>query len=83
MNPLAFTIPLAPGTIAPLEVISRFGKHDYTLMSLLESRVRLIPDKEFIVFEGRSLSYAEVWREVLATAQALKVLGAAQEAAKH
>ena len=75
MNPLAFTIPIAPGTIAPLDVISRFGAHDYTLMSLLESRVRLIPDKEFIVFEGRSLSYAEVWREVLATAQALAARG--------
>ncbi len=75
MNPLAFTIPLAPGTVAPLDVISRFGKHDYTLMSLLESRVRMLPDKEFIVFEGKSLSYAEVWREVLATAQALAARG--------
>ena len=49
MNPPAFTIPLAPGTIAPLDVISRFGAHEYTLLSLLESRVRLQPDKTFII----------------------------------
>ena len=66
MNSPAFTIPVAPGTILPLEVISRFGAHDYTLISLLESRVKQLPDKEFIVFEGQSLTYAQVWREVRA-----------------
>ena len=75
MNSPAFTIPVAPGTILPLEVISRFGAHDYTLVSLLESRVKQLPDKEFIVFEGQSLTYAQVWREVRAATSALAARG--------
>ena len=75
MHSPVFTIPVAPGTVPPLEVISRFGKHDYTLVSLLESRVKQIPDKEFIVFEGASLSYADVWREVQTAARALAARG--------
>ena len=75
MNSPVFTIPVAPGTVPPLEVISRFDPHDYTLISLLESRVKLIPDKEFIVFEGASLSYADVWREVQTAARALAARG--------
>ncbi len=75
MNPLAFTIPPEPGTLAPLEVISRFAPHDDTPMSLLQTRVRMLAHKELIVFQGRSYSYAEVLRETLATAHALAARG--------
>ena len=75
MNPLTFTIPPDPGTLSPLQVISRFAPHDYTPMSLLETRVRLLADKDLIVFQGRSYSYAEVLRETQATAHALAARG--------
>ena len=75
MNPSAFTIPPESGTLTPLEVISRFAPHDYTLMALLESRMRQLPDKEFIVYEGASLTYAEVLQAVLATARAIDARG--------
>ena len=71
----AFTIPVAPGTVPPLDAISRFAPHGYTLMALLETRTRALPDKELIVYAGRSISYAEVLRETLATAHALAARG--------
>ncbi len=71
----AFTIPVAPGTVPPLDVISRFAPHGYTLMALLETRTRALPDKELIVYAGRSISYAEALRETLATAHALAARG--------
>ena len=75
MNPQSFTLEPELGTLTPLEVISRFAPHDVTLMSLLETRVRQIPEKELIAFEGRSYTYAEVRRESLAAAQALAARG--------
>ena len=75
MNPQAFTLPLDPGTLTPLEVISRFAPHDNTLMSLLQSRVQALPDKELIVFQGRSYTYSDVLREALATASVLAARG--------
>ena len=75
MNPQSFTLPLDPGTLSPLAVISRFPAHDNTLMSLLASRVRHQPEREFIVFQGASFTYADVLREVEATARALTARG--------
>ena len=75
MNPPSFTIAPDPGTLTPLKVISRFAPHDYTPMSLLETRVRMLPDKELIVFQGRSITYAEVLRQAHATAHALAARG--------
>ena len=75
MNPQAFTLPQDPGTLTPLEVISRFAPHDNTLMSLLQTRVQTLPDKELIVFQGRSYTYSDVLREALATAQVLAARG--------
>ena len=69
------SIPVAPGTIAPLDVISRFAPHGYTLMALLDTRARAQPDKELIVYAGASISYAEVLRETQATAAALTARG--------
>ena len=64
-------MPLAPGTITPLDVLARFAPHGYTLTGLLETRARQLPDKELIVFAGASISYAQVQRQTLATAEAL------------
>ena len=74
-SPKAFTIPVASGTVPPLDVISRFAPHGYTLMALLESRARAQPDKELIVYGGASISYAQVLRETLATTHALAERG--------
>ncbi len=75
MNPQAFTLPPDPGALTPLEVISRFAPHDSTLMSLLQTRVQALSDKELIVFQGRSYTYSEVLREALASAQVLAARG--------
>ena len=75
MSPASITIPLAAGTIAPLDVLARFAPHGYALTGLLETRAQQLPDKELIVFAGASISYAEVLRETLATAQALAARG--------
>ena len=75
MTSSSITIPVAPGTIAPLDVIARFAPHGYSLTGLLETRAQQLPDKELIVFEGTSISYAEVLRETLATARALAARG--------
>ena len=61
--------------VAPLDVLARFAPHGYTLTGLLETRAQQLPDKELIVFAGASISYAEVWRETLTTAQALAARG--------
>ena len=78
MNPPAFSIPLAPGTIAPLDVIARFAPHGYTLMALLESRARQQPGKTFIVFEGAEFTYAQVLAGARASARALAARGVAK-----
>ncbi len=75
MIPSSITIPVAPGTIAPLDVISRFAPHGYALSGLLETRAQQLPDKDLIVFEGASIRYVEVLRETLATARALAARG--------
>ena len=75
MNTQAFTIPPDPGSLTPLEVISRFAPHDDTLMSLLQTRAQALPHKELIVFQGRSYTYADVLREARASAHALAARG--------
>ncbi len=75
MNPQAFTLLPDPGTLTPLAVISRFTPHDSTLMSFLRTRVQALPDKELLVFQGRSYTYSAVLRETLATADALAARG--------
>ena len=49
---------------SPLAVISGYPAHRATLGSLLASRTAAVPEREFIVFEGRSLSYREVALQV-------------------
>ena len=46
--------------IAPLAVLRRYPPHGGTLASMLRSRAAAQPDKEFLLFQGRSFSYSEV-----------------------
>lgn len=48
----------------PLEVISSYPAHSGTLWSMLASRAAAAPDREFVVFQGESLSYLDVLHEV-------------------
>ena len=49
---------------SPLEVISGYARHRNTLGSWLASRAAAVPEREFVVFGARSLSYREVARQV-------------------
>ncbi len=44
----------------PIEVISSYPPHDGSLGSILASRAVAAPDREFVVFEGESLTYLDV-----------------------
>lgn len=46
--------------IAPLEVLRRYPAHGNTLSSMLRSRASTQPDKEYLLFKGRSVNYSEV-----------------------
>ena len=45
--------------LAPIEVISLYPTHRYTLGSMLVSRASAVPDREFMVFGDTAYSYAE------------------------
>jgi carnitine-CoA ligase len=51
-------------TRTPIEVISGYPAHDGTLWSMLATRATAAPDREFIVFEGESLSYRDFAHDV-------------------
>ncbi|WP_144186576.1 class I adenylate-forming enzyme family protein [Elioraea rosea] len=61
--------------LAPLEVIRRFRAHDFTLADFLAARVEARPEDTFLVFEGRSWSYAAFAREVARLAAWLAAKG--------
>src|SRR5512134_276229 len=46
--------------LRPLEVLRLFPPHAGTLAALLDSRAAVAPDRECLVFEQRSISYAEL-----------------------
>jgi crotonobetaine/carnitine-CoA ligase len=48
----------------PIDVLALYPAHHGTLGSMLESRRAVAPEREFLVFEGAVLSYAEVGHEV-------------------
>lgn len=48
----------------PIDVISSYPAHDGTLWSMLASRAAAAPDREFVVFEGESLTYLDVAHDV-------------------
>jgi crotonobetaine/carnitine-CoA ligase len=49
--------------LTPLEVLRLYPPHGGTLASMLRSRVAVAGDREFIVYQGRSFSYAQVQQE--------------------
>ena len=61
--------------IPPLEVIRGFAPHDGTLASMLQSRCAVQPDKEYLLFQGRSFSYREVLAEAARIAAVYASLG--------
>lgn len=75
MNAPTIRFPLEAGTVAPLDVISRFAPHGYTTMSLLESRALAQPGKTYLVFEGTEFTYAQVLAGARAAARALAARG--------
>ena len=52
----------------PLEVLRLYPAHDGTLAGALAGRVRVAGAREFLLFQGRSYTYAEVQQEALRTA---------------
>ena len=61
--------------IPPLEVIRGFAPHDGTLASMLQSRCAVQPDKEYLLFQGRSFSYRDVLAEAARIAAVYASLG--------
>ena len=57
--------------LSPLEVLDLYPPHDGTVGSVFRSRLKVAPDREFIVFEGISYSYREAGRCVQAASAAL------------
>ena len=69
----ASTVPEAMRT--PLEVLRLYPAHDGTLASMLRSRVAVAGAREFLVYQGRSWTYAQVQDEVGRTAAVLAARG--------
>jgi carnitine-CoA ligase len=53
-----------PVQLTPLEVLSRYRAHDYSLYGLLATRVQAIPEHAFIEFGDARFSYAETLTHV-------------------
>ncbi len=52
------------GLARPIDVISSYPAHRGSLCSILASRAAAAPERELLVFEGRSLTYRDAVREV-------------------
>ena len=61
--------------LLPHEVVALYPPHDYSLASLLRSRIATVPDKPFLVFEDQSWTYAEFGAAVGQTAAWLERRG--------
>jgi len=48
----------------PIDVISRYAPHQGSLRSVLASRASAAPEREFVAFQGRSLSFRETAEQV-------------------
>jgi len=45
--------------LLPIDVLSLYPRHGHTLGSLIASRAERVPEREFLVYRGRSFSYAD------------------------
>lgn len=61
--------------LSSLEVLQKYPPHDGTIAGMLHSRCAAAPDREFIQYRGRSLSYGQVRDAVGDTARALAARG--------
>jgi carnitine-CoA ligase len=61
--------------IRPLEVLRRYPPHQHTIIDVLRSRASVQPDKEALLFQGRSYSYAELVDAVQRCAAVLRARG--------
>jgi crotonobetaine/carnitine-CoA ligase len=59
----------------PLEVLQLYPPHDYTLRGALESRMRRDPGRPFIVFAGRTWTWADFDAEVRRASSLLAARG--------
>ena len=66
---------MAEPTRTPLEVLRLYPAHDGSLASLLDSRARVAPKRECLVYQGSSLSYAQVRDAVARTVSVLAARG--------
>ena len=57
--------------LKPLEVLKLYPAHDYTLNGALASRAQRDPARPFILFAGKSWSWAEFTESVATTARLL------------
>jgi crotonobetaine/carnitine-CoA ligase len=57
--------------MTPLEVISLYPRHDYTLQSLFETRRQANPSKPFIVFKDKTWTWGEFADAIERTARVL------------
>ena len=61
--------------LSPIDVISLYPAHRYTLGSLLASRASAIPDREFMAYGDASFTYAQCVAQVERTAAMLAARG--------
>lgn len=54
--------------LSPQAVVARYPAHDYSLSSLLQSRIAAVPNKSFLEFEDQRWTYAEFGQAVDRTA---------------
>ena len=57
--------------LTPLEVLKLYPPHGGTLASMLRSRAAVAGGREFVVYQGRSYTYAQVLEEVRRAAAVL------------
>ncbi len=61
--------------LTPLEVISLYPPHDYTLHGLFETRARRHPSRPFLVFGGKTWSWGQFSAAIDLTARVLAARG--------
>lgn len=61
--------------LTPLEVISSYPRHGYTLQSLFETRTRVNPARPFILFEDRAWTWGEFNDAIASTGRMLVARG--------
>jgi crotonobetaine/carnitine-CoA ligase len=59
----------------PVEVLSLYPKHDYTMQSLYDTRIDRDPKRLFIVFRDKTWSWAGFRERILRTAKMLAAKG--------